>query len=124
MIKRRRRGPAGLWEPDAPLHCHEVWSYDDERCVQKLDALKCLCPRCHEATHPGHANIKGRGAQALEWLMPVNGWLEPIADDYQAAAFAQWEERSQRDRVCDLSRLREYGVPCRRCSTIAAVSGA
>ena len=75
-------------KPDAPLHCHEVWSYDDQRGVQKLERLKCLCPRCHEATHPGHANIKGRGAEALEWLMQVNDWPEPVARDYQAAAFA------------------------------------
>ena len=98
-------------KPDAPLHCHEVWSYDDERGVQKLEALKCLCPRCHEATHPGHANIKGRGAEALEWLMQVNDWPEPVAADYQAAAFAQWQERSQRDWDCDLSLLRDYGIP-------------
>ena len=65
--------------------------------MQKLERLKCLCPRCHEATHPGHADIKGRGAEALEWLMQVNGWPELVADDYQAAAFAQWQKRSQRD---------------------------
>ena len=98
-------------KPDAPLHCHEVWSYVDERGVQKLAALTCLCPRCHEATHPGHANVKGHGAEALEWLMRVNSWPEPVARDYQAAAFAQWEERSQREWSCDLSLLRGYGVP-------------
>jgi hypothetical protein len=43
--------------------------------------------------------------------MQVNGWPEPVAADYQAAAFTQWEERSQRDWVCDLSLLRKYGIP-------------
>ena len=43
--------------------------------------------------------------------MQVNGWPEPVAADYQAAAFAQWQERSQRDWVCDLSLLRDYGIP-------------
>ena len=43
--------------------------------------------------------------------MEVNDWPEPVAADYQAEAFAQWQERSQRDWDCDLSLLRNYGIP-------------
>ena len=75
-------------KPDAPLHCHEVWSYDNHALGAEAARAQCLGTQCHKATHPGHANIKGRGAEAVEWLMQVNGWPEPVARDYQAAAFA------------------------------------
>ena len=81
-------------------------------------------PRCHEATHPGHANIKGRGAEALEWLMQVNGWPEPVADAYQAAAFAQWQERSQRDWSATSRSCATTASRCQRRSTTTADSDA
>ncbi len=35
------------------LHCHEVWAYDDEKKIQKLIALKCICRKCHHIKHWG-----------------------------------------------------------------------
>ena len=109
---------------DAPVHWHEVWSYDDERGVQKLEALKCLCERCHEATHPGHANVKGRGAEALEWLMQVNGDQSRPTGTYQAEAFAQWGTAAGTSGSATSRSCATTASPCRRCSTTAADCGA
>ena len=100
--------------PDGPVHCHEVWSYDDALGVQKLEQLKCVCPPCHDATHPGFADAQGRGQEALERLADVNGWPLEAAQAHQEACFEQWARRSERDWTCDLSLLREYGIPVPR----------
>ena len=31
-----------------PVECHEIWHYDDENKVQRLDGLIALCPPCHQ----------------------------------------------------------------------------
>ena len=35
------------------VHCHEVWSYIDQRRTQRLVALTCLCEDCHNIKHWG-----------------------------------------------------------------------
>ena len=35
------------------VHCHEVWSYDDRKKIQKLVDLACLCEDCHNIKHWG-----------------------------------------------------------------------
>lgn len=37
----RGGGPDG---PNHPVECHEVWAYDDEHHVQRLERLVALCP--------------------------------------------------------------------------------
>jgi hypothetical protein len=49
-----------------PVECHEVWHYDDEVKVQRLERLAALCPACHEVKHAGLASKRGRlGARSL-----------------------------------------------------------
>jgi len=31
-----------------PVECHEMWDYDDDRKIQRLERLVALCPACHE----------------------------------------------------------------------------
>lgn len=39
-------------EPElGKLHCHEVWSYDIESRIQKLDGFIALCRPCHDVKH-------------------------------------------------------------------------
>ncbi len=39
------------------LQCHEIWSYDDAACIQKLTGFIALCPLCHHCKHIGYAGI-------------------------------------------------------------------
>ncbi len=36
-----------------PVECHEVWHYDDEWRIQKLERLIALCPSYHAVKHSG-----------------------------------------------------------------------
>ena len=38
------------------LHCHEIWVYDDRKCIQKLAALECCCELCHDVHHFGRTS--------------------------------------------------------------------
>lgn len=96
--------------PRWPVECHEVFSYDDARRVQKLERLVALCPACHEAKHIGLAGARGRAGAALAHLARVNGWSRSDAELYLEACFEQWHRRSTHEWTLDLSYLEELGV--------------
>tara|TARA_Y100000310_G_scaffold194428_2_gene194410 strand:+ start:5346 stop:5843 length:498 start_codon:yes stop_codon:yes gene_type:complete len=96
--------------PRHPVECHEIWSYDDVRCVQTLDGLIALCPDCHKVKHLGFAFVKGKGEQALRHLSRVNDWGEAETVAYADAAFAQHAARSAQQWTLDLEWLRTVGV--------------
>jgi hypothetical protein len=96
--------------PRWPVECHEVFAYDDERHVQRLERLVALCPDCHEAKHIGLAGVRGRGGTAIAHLARVNGWSISDAELYLEACFEQWHRRSCHEWRLDLSYLERLGV--------------
>jgi hypothetical protein len=88
-----------------PVECHEVWDYDDEQHVQRLDRLVALCPACHQVKHLGLASVNGRYDEALQHLADVNGWTLEEAGHHADAAFAQWSERSRHEWTVNLGPL-------------------
>src|SRR5690606_23658509 len=54
------------------LECHEVWSYDEAKGVQKLEALKAVCSACHETYHLGLASTRNRYSIAFARLVLIN----------------------------------------------------
>lgn len=49
------------------VHCHEVWSYNDQKRIQKLVDLECCCEDCHHIHHWGqtiHLLHEGKLTQA------------------------------------------------------------
>jgi Domain of unknown function (DUF5710) len=99
---------------DHGLHVHERWSYDDERQVQSLRRLISLCPGCHETTHMGLANVRGRAAQARAHLLAVAGMSEAEADEHIEAAFALWDRRSASEWTLEIGMLEQAGIEVRR----------
>lgn len=91
-----------------PVECHEVWSYDDERHVQKLERLIALCPPCHEVKHVGLAGARGRGDAALAHMARVNGWSREDARHYLEACFEVWARRSNHQWTLDLTYLENF----------------
>jgi hypothetical protein len=88
-----------------PVECHEVWDYDDEHRVQRLNRLVALCPACHRVKHLGLASVNGRYDEALRHLADVNGWTLEEARQHAESAFAQWSERSQHEWTVSLGAL-------------------
>lgn len=93
-----------------PVECHEVFSYDDARRVQKLERLVALCPGCHEVKHIGLAGVRGRRREAVAHLARVNGWTRDDAELYLEACFETWHRRSNHEWTLDLTHLTELGA--------------
>ncbi len=91
------------------LEAHERWEYDEERCVQKLADVVALCHCCHEAVHIGRAQLTGRGREAEDWFMKVNGVGYA---ELRAALGKANEDHRRRNQVpewkLDLTWLRRY----------------
>ncbi|WP_017540950.1 DUF5710 domain-containing protein [Nocardiopsis halophila] len=92
------------------LEAHERWAYDENRLVQSLRRLICLCTDCHRTTHFGLAQIKGRAVEAFDHLRAVTGMTPDQADAHVRQAFAVWEDRSARSWTLDLSMLTDAGI--------------
>jgi hypothetical protein len=93
-----------------PVECHEMWLYDDARKAQRLMKLTALCPMCHRVKHFGRSLKTGHGEAVYRWLCRVNGWTREHAEEYMAAVFAQFAERSQFQWSLDLGSLVGYDV--------------
>lgn len=91
------------------LEAHERWAYDEENAVQKLETVTAICKNCHEAIHIGRTELMGRGRQAEEHYMKVNGCS--YAEMRKALGEANADHR-RRNRVpewkLDLSYLKKF----------------
>ncbi len=92
------------------LEAHERWEFDDRAGVQALRRLILLCTECHEVTHYGLAEVRGRSGAALAHLRAVTGLSAVDAQAHIAAAFAVWRERSTRSWRLDLAMLTDAGL--------------
>jgi hypothetical protein len=92
-----------------PVECHEVWHYDDERHIQRLDRLIALCPWCHHVKHMGRISAtEGEAgvARCMTHLKTVNDWTESQVTQHVGEVSALWQLRSgHADWIQDLSVL-------------------
>jgi hypothetical protein len=93
-----------------PVECHEIWIFDDEKLIQKLDKFQALCPLCHEVKHIGLANVRGKGQRALGRFIEINRLDIDTAIEISKAVFLQWEARSSKQWVLDIELLKSYGI--------------
>ncbi|SRR5579875_1956833 len=92
------------------LECHEIWTYDDEKYMQKLIGFIALCSLCHHVKHIGLAGMFAQEGRLdydrlIAHYCKVN---ECSPDDFyrdRETAFAQWRVRSQHPWQTDLSRF-------------------
>jgi hypothetical protein len=96
--------------PRHPVECHEIWSYDDKKKLQKLEGMIALCPACHMVKHIGLAGIRGEGERALKHFMKVNKLTQKKASQYITQAFETWASRSKYPWTLDISYLKTYGI--------------
>lgn len=83
------------------LHCHEIWSYDDENYVQKLVGFIALCENCHMIKHIGFSMHTPEGMRRyernnlIEHFCKVNDCKSEDFIQCEKEAFKIWEERSR-----------------------------
>lgn len=106
----------GICASRGRMNCHEIWSYDDRRHIQKLDGFIALCDWCHhrqvhrlgETSPAGEADVKHIGLASIlasrgeldydlvvEHFMKVNQCSRSAFERHRSGAFAVWEERSK-----------------------------
>ena len=90
------------------VDCHEIWVYDDEKLIQKLDRFQALCPLCHEVKHLGLANVKGNGERAFGRFIELNRLDISIAIEIKKAVFLQWKARSAKQWTLNIELLKCY----------------
>lgn len=87
------------------VECHEVWSYDFIKKIQKLEGLISLCVRCHMCKHIGRAFAIGKQAEVFKHLEQVNSWDHKQVVTYLADVFKDHYARSQENWIVDLEYL-------------------
>ena len=70
----------------------------------------CLCKACHETTHMGLAQIKGRGDIAMQHLVKVTHMNQKTADNHVKEAFDLWYQRNQFSWELDLTIITNSGI--------------
>ncbi len=89
------------------LNCHEVWSYDEAKHIQKLMGFSAVCNMCHNVEHFGRAQILASQGHldlnaVVEHFMKVNGTNQTVFEKHKTEAFRIWRERSQHEWKTDL----------------------
>jgi len=94
---------------DGELHCHEVWTYDKTKRVQKLSGFRAVCSMCHHVIHFGKTQILAdKGYLDLETVIRhferVNKVTSEVFEEHRCEAFMTWELRSRRKWLTDLGK--------------------
>ena len=84
--------------PVKRLEAHENWSYDEEKGVQRLEAIVALCHDCHSVIHIGRTQLVGDEERAIKHFCKVNQCS--YADYIRALAFAN-EKHARLNRVSE-----------------------
>ena len=77
------------------LEAHEKWRYDDGKALQKLEDVLALCHGCHEVKHISLAYQRGRGLDAMEHFMKVNGCSQMEYHEALGKANEKYLERNK-----------------------------
>lgn len=105
---KRAGGKCAVCGRQGRLEAHEKWSYDEKKALQRLVDVVALCKACHEVKHISRTQLMGRGADAMEHFMQVNGCSQM---EYHAALQKMNEEYLRRNKVegwvTDISWLKE-----------------
>lgn len=94
-----------------PVECHEVWNYDDENHIQKLERMIALCPDCHSVKHFGFTSMYRDVDRAVDHFRKVNQMKKlKKVNAYFVEVFKVWTERSKFEWKLDISALTDYGI--------------
>ena len=91
------------------LDAHEVWSYDENSSIQKLEDVIAVCKDCHSVIHIGRTQLKGDEERAEKHFMKVNNCSY---SDYKKALGLANEEHKRRNKIAewnlDLTWLKKF----------------
>lgn len=100
---------------DHPVECHDVWEFDSELMVQRLEGLHAYCPECHDVRHTADrlANPETTNSvmrDVLSMMSMVNGWSRKDVEKH----LKDWDDLraslAGRRWSLDATALLHYGV--------------
>ena len=102
-----------------PFSAHEFWEYDDEKHVQRLNAIHHLCALCHKIKHIGFWCYTSDGKEKLrksgltkkvlvDHFCKVNNCSEKQFKEHEDRAFKIWRERSRHEWKQDFGKYKIY----------------
>lgn len=99
-------------EIEGVMNLHEIWSYNDEKYLQKLEGFLLLCRMCHHIKHLGLAGILSKQGKLnydkiIEHFCKVNNCSKKDFKRHKAKAFKIWENRSKHQWTQDFGRYKE-----------------
>lgn len=78
------------------LEAHERWHYDEDKALQTLETVVAVCKNCHEVIHIGRTYLVGKGDEAMDWFMRVNGCSQT---EYHEALGEANETHKRRNKI-------------------------
>ena len=98
-IERHGRKCQICGETRGIMNLHEIWKYDDDKHIQKLEDFILLCRMCHHVKHIGFAGILASQGKldyhkVIEHFCKVNTCNRQEFEEHKAAAFEIWSIRS------------------------------
>lgn len=102
------------------IECHEVWSYDEERGIQKLTGFRSVCKDCHETYHLGYASVRDRYEVAFRRLVTINRILKHEEEEFEEEIFSKFLRRSDLEWTLDLSLLAGQQLSLRSSFSVVA----
>lgn len=102
----------GICGKKTRLNCHEIWYYDDNTHIQRLEGFIALCDLCHHVKHLGLAGfLAGQGnvdfEEVIEHFMRVNHCSLEAFEQHRQEAGVQWRERSQHEWTVEFGEFNE-----------------
>ena len=83
-----------------PLHCHELWDYDDHRGTATLVGVRMQCRNCDGAVHMGRT-VKRGGAQGIyrRYRSTLQGQRHRRTGSKDAvpSAMDKWKQRGEKE---------------------------
>jgi len=95
------------------MNLHEIWKYNDEKHVQKLEGFILLCKMCHHVKHIGLAGILASEGkldynEVTKHYCKVNGCTEKEFEENLTNAFNVWSRRSKYQWEQDFGKYEKF----------------
>ena len=98
-VYRQYNYRCGICGISAPLSCHEMWTFDDAKQVQKLVGLIALCENCHNIKHFGRVigsteYSPSNVVELINHFMKVNRCSREVFDEHNLEVARDMERYS------------------------------
>lgn len=100
-------------ETEGVMNLHEIWNYDDENHIQKLEGFILLCRMCHNVKHIGLSGILASEGkldydEVIKHYCKVNRCTEKEFDENRTKAFDIWSKRSRHQWKQDFGKYEKF----------------